>query len=137
MRRATLRVVGASLPLWVPIAVAVIATFGVLVAATLTAYATERRERRARLAEAESQRLAELAEAALDLRDAVVSESDDATVHRAKALFVARAEAVRAARVRELADEWRRLVDDRRVPKEWPQLLALLREIGRARRDVL
>lgn len=127
------------LPLWVPMAVAAIAALGVLVAASLTAYATERRERRARLAEAESQRLAELADAALDLRETTFARAGRTAVaaQRAEALFVARAEAVRSARVRDLAGTWRRRLLDGDADDDSAELFALLREIGRARREVL
>jgi hypothetical protein len=137
--------VGVPLPLWVPIAVAVIASAGVLVAATLTAYATASRERQARRAERESERLAELAEAALALREAALAppaaETENA-LRRASGTFVVRREAVPLPRVRELACEWERALrdvpDDAVEPsREERAWLALLHAIGRARRGAV
>jgi hypothetical protein len=129
--------VGASFPLWVPIAVALIATSGVLVAATLTAVATARRERAARRADAESQRLAELAEAAVALWEVAAAEGAAEDVARSIAVFVARAEAVASPAAREAALVWERLLHEEGGALQWPELVELLREVGRARRDAV
>ena len=105
---------GATTPWWVPVAVGVLAAAGVLVASVLTAYAAARRERDARRAEHESERLVQLVDAALDLREAIRDSLDsptktheaEARLERAGATFVARREAVLTDRARDAAGKW-------------------------------
>lgn len=139
-------------PGWLAVAVSVIAAFGVLVAATVTAYAAAAvRERAARRTEHESARLAELLEAAIELRAllnrlSLTPDADEAITayERAFARFLALRHAVLASRVRRLAVEWEQQAvagrfadeptDTRRERPVWETFVA---EIGVARRRVL
>lgn len=143
---------GGVTPWWLAVAISVIAAFGVLVAATLTAYAAAARERAARRTEHESARLAELLEAAIELRERLyaLGTSPDAgraqttAFERAAATFLARRQAVLAPSVRRLAAEWEDAAsrqvasmaagDGHGEPAAWH---ALVTEIGVARRRVL
>lgn len=126
-------------PDWMTLVVAVIAATAMLGVARMTWI----REREARRADHESERLAEFLDAALDLRDVIVESTFAAydpvvtTYDRRHAAFVARREAVRSPRVRDLSCTWERvahdaLLTDHRVEQAaWHALMVAL---GRARR---
>ena len=140
---------GGLTPWWLPVAVSTMASFCVLVAAVLTAWAATARDREARRATHESERLAELLDTALALR-ALLEQVSLAMVHdsallatyeRERSMFRARREAVVARDVRARAVAWERAANDALAGgggavrsderREWHALLAA---IGHARR---
>lgn len=130
---------GATSPYWLPLAVAVIAAAAMLGVARMANV----REREARRADHESQRLADLLDAAVDLReqyqaiaDSIEPTPEKITAYdRAEAMFVARAEAVRSRHVRTLAAAWASVIHAEEGPSTEPRAwTALLLALGTARR---